>query len=182
MSQPPRDDWDQEDWETDEGPPSPASASRRPAGARPTPLAIGLGGAVAGALVMAVLLFIAGGNPFSNTNEVRYEEITVATVSPEGDRLCWSTEPERRDAPLNCAILALDPRVAMPGEGDRILAGISTLKTPGGIEVQQIVFAGPPGGEAPATSMPTATPDEPVDGQVPAEEGEVPAEDETPAG
>lgn len=154
MSEPPHREPDFDE-HFDEERPAPAPA-RRPAASRPTPLGTAVVGGLVGAVLMAILLIVIGGNPFSDVNEVHYEQFTVATVSEEGDRLCWSREPDRRDAPLDCAILALDPRVAVPQEGDEIMAGIVTLRTPGGVEVQQLVFAGPPSGEAPVTE--TASP------------------------
>lgn len=154
MSEPPYRDPDF-DPDFDEERPAPPSA-RRSAASRPTPLGTAVIGGLVGAVLMAVLLMFIGGNPFSDVNEVHYQQFTVATVSEEGDRICWSREPDRRDAPLDCAILALDPRVAVPQEGDEIMAGIVTLRTPGGVEIQQLVFAGPPSGEAPVTE--TASP------------------------
>jgi hypothetical protein len=106
----------------------------------PNLLAIGAGAVLAGFVLAAVLLLAIGGNPFSDTNEVVYRDITVGSVSPGADQLCWSDRPGQRDAPQQCAILTLDPEGEVPEPGDEVTAGLVRLSTPDGEERLQIIF------------------------------------------
>src|SRR5688572_25265746 len=114
---------------------------RREAGSRVSVLFAGL---IVGALVMTAVWVGIAGNPLSDNNEVVYEQITVADVSAEGDTLCWSEDPRRRDAAQLCAILALDRVVKVPNPGDTIVIGLVMLAPPDRDAVRQIVFVGPP--------------------------------------
>jgi hypothetical protein len=106
----------------------------------PNLLAIGAGAVLAGFVLAAVLLLVVGGNPFSDTNEVVYRDITVGSVSPGEDQLCWSDRPGQRDAPQQCAILTLDPEGEAPEPGDEVTVGLVRLSTPDGEERLQIIF------------------------------------------
>lgn len=101
-------------------------------------------GVVAGLVVGFALAWVAGGNPLADSNQVEFVTVTVASV--DDDRLCWAEEPERRDSPLQCAVLALDPETEPPEEGDRITAGLLALSAPDGTEVRQVVHIGPADG------------------------------------
>ena len=114
---------------------------RREAGSRVGVLFAGL---IVGALVMTGVWVGIAGNPLSDDNEVVYSQITVADVSPEGDTLCWSEDPGRRDAAQLCAILALDRVIEVPSPGDTVEIGLVTLAPPDRDPVRQIVFIGPP--------------------------------------
>lgn len=114
-----------------------------------TPLGAGLAGLIVGALLAGIGLIAIGGNPFSDANDVVYREITVSEISDAGDQICWSTEPGRRDAPQECAILAIDPAAAAPEDGERVTVGLVRLKPPTGDGVQQVVYVR---GSAPAAS------------------------------
>ena len=128
---------------------------RREAGSRVGVLFAGL---IVGALVMTAVWVGIAGNPLSDDNEVTYEQITVADVSEEGDTLCWSEDPRRRDAAQLCAILALDRVLEVPSPGDTVVIGLVMLAPPDREPVRQIVFVGPPdplAEDVPATTEPT---------------------------
>jgi hypothetical protein len=130
---------------------------RREAGSRVGVLFAGL---IVGALVMTGVWVGIAGNPLSDNNEVVYSQITVADVSAEGDTLCWSEDPQRRDAAQLCAILALDRVIEVPNPGDTVTIGLVMLAPPDREPVRQIVFIGPrdPSAEdAPATPGPTVS-------------------------
>lgn len=129
--------------------PAPAAyarpARRTPGGA--TPLGAGLAGLVIGALLAGIGLTLIGGNPFSDVNDVVYQQVVVADISEQGDVLCWPKDPENRGSDRSCAILALDPAAAVPEEGERITVGLVKLRPPDGKVVTQAVYAR---GSAPA--------------------------------
>lgn len=100
-------------------------------------------GGLVGFVVGLLLMIIWMGNPFSTANEIRYETLTVASVSGEQGRLCWSESPEDRDAPQECAILTLDPQSSVPEEGDTITAGLVDIGAPDGTTRTQIIYATP---------------------------------------
>jgi hypothetical protein len=117
-------------------------------GAAPEPTGPGLAvtGLVGGLIGLATgfaLAWAIGGNPLGATNAVHFVELTVETVSEEGDRLCWAEEPGRRDSPLQCAVLALDPAVSPPQAGEDVTIGLVELAAPDGTEIRQIVHVGP---------------------------------------
>ena len=103
-------------------------------------------GLIVGALVMTGIWVGIAGNPLSDTNEVVYSQVTVADVSAEGDTLCWSEDPGRRDAAQLCAILALDRVIEVPQPGDNVVIGMVMLHPPDREATRQVVFIGP--GEA----------------------------------
>jgi len=109
---------------------------RRGGGA--TPLGAGVAGLLIGALLMGIVLSAVGGNPFSDANDVVYRDIVVSDISV--DRICWSTDPGRRDAQLDCAILSIDPTAAVPEEGERVTVGVVNLRTPDGVRATQVVY------------------------------------------
>ena len=110
----------------------------RAPGSRISVLLVGL---LIGAIAATVAWVALAGNPLSDANEVVYETITVADVAPEGDQICWSRNPERRDAERVCAILALDPEVEPPATGDVVTIGRIDLRTPQGDEFRQVVYS-----------------------------------------
>lgn len=112
---------------------------RRPMGGA-TPLGAGVGGLVVGALLAGIGLVAIGGNPFSDANDVTYRDVVVSEISDAGDQICWSTEPGRRDAPQECAILAIDPAAAAPEDGETVTIGLVRLRPPDGRGVQQVVY------------------------------------------
>lgn len=103
-------------------------------------VAVLLVGLLIGAITATVAWVATAGNPLSDANEVVYETITVADVTPENDQLCWSRNPERRDAERLCAILALDPAVEPPSIGDFVTIGRTELRTPEGDAFRQVVY------------------------------------------
>lgn len=111
---------------------------------RPGPMLYALAGLVLGALLGFGLAWAVGGNPLSDANEVEFMQLTVASVSEEGDRLCWADDPDRRDSPLQCAVLALDPAVELPEEGDRVTAGLVRVDAPDGTVLRQVIHTGLP--------------------------------------
>ena len=117
-------------------------AEYRAPGSRVTVLLVGL---LIGAIAATVGWVALSGNPLSDANEVIYETILVADVTPENDQICWSRNPERRDAERLCAILALDPAVTPPEVGDAITIGRIELRTPQGDEFRQVVYTGEAG-------------------------------------
>lgn len=125
--------------------PAAAPAHARPAARRgaggATPLGAGLAGLVIGALLAGIGLTLIGGNPFSDVNDVVYQQVIVADISEQGDVLCWPKDPEDRGSDRSCAILALDPAVAVPTEGERITIGLVKLRPPDGKVVTQAVYA-----------------------------------------
>ena len=116
-------------------------------------------GLLVGAFGVTVAWFLLEGNPLSDANEVVYETITVADVAAEGDQICWSRNPERRDAEQLCAILALDPAVSPPAVGDRVTIGRVQLRSPVGDELRQVVYVSE-GGDAAGSESPTDSPTE----------------------
>lgn len=131
----------------------PRRPEREPA-PRANPAVAGLVGLGVGVVLTAVALFLVGGNPFSDTNEVVFQQVTIAAI--DSDRICWSQDPQRRDAPLECAVLALDPALAQPEEGDDVVIGVVDLEGPD-VEVRQVVYAAPATG-APAPRESPTTP------------------------
>ena len=113
---------------------------RQASGSRVGVLLVGL---LLGAIIMTVVWIAVAGNPFSAANEVLFRDVIVADVTEERDSLCWSEDPQRRDAPQECAILALDPAIEPPQPGDALTIGIVQLRTPDGTEAQQVVHAAP---------------------------------------
>jgi hypothetical protein len=113
-------------------------AEYREPGSRVAVLLVGL---LIGAIAATVAWLAMAGNPLSDANEVVYETITVADVTPQNDQICWSRNPERRDAERVCAILALDPEVIPPAIGDVVTVGIVELRTPQGDEFRQVVYS-----------------------------------------
>ena len=93
---------------------------------------------------MTVVWIAVAGNPFSDANEVVFRDVIVSDVTEARDSLCWSEDPQRRDAPQECAILALDPAIEPPQPGDAVTIGIVQLRAPDGTEAQQVVHAAPP--------------------------------------
>lgn len=116
---------------------------------------VGLVGAVVGLIAGFLLAWVAGGNPLADTNQVEFVTLTVASL--DDDRLCWAEEPQRRDSPLQCAVLALDPATDPPDEGDEVTAGLVTLSAPDGTEVRQVIHVSQAGGSR-ATPGTEATP------------------------
>ena len=112
-------------------------------------------GLLVGALVMTGVWVGIAGNPLSDVNEVVYSQVTVADVSAEGDTLCWSEDPGRRDAAQLCAILALDRVIDVPQPGDSVVIGLIMLRPPDREPTRQIVFIGP--GD-PTVATPEASP------------------------
>jgi hypothetical protein len=125
----------------DQPPPPPDSAPRERSGMGRGNVAL-IGFAVGFLLAVVLLLFLTG-NPLSSANEVRYLDVVVGPVSQTSDELCWSTDVEDPVASRTCAILALDPRAAVPDEGDEVTLGVVDIRAPGGQQQTQIVFAAP---------------------------------------
>lgn len=107
-----------------------------------------------GFIAGVVLVVLVGGNPLSSANEVRYLDVTVGSIGEEQDSLCWSTDPSERDASRRCAILALDPQMTVPQEGERVTIGLADIAPPGQESRSQIVYAGPVGASATASPTP----------------------------
>ena len=128
---------------------------RRERGSRVGVLLVGI---VIGAVAMTVFWFWRAGNPLSDDNEIAFETITVADVSAEGDQICWSQEPARRDSEQLCAILALDPAATPPQPGQTVTIGRTQLRPPSGDGTTQVVYVGPASGSDPADTAPAATP------------------------
>lgn len=131
---------------------------RREPGSRVGVLLVGL---LVGAAIMAIVWLLIGGNPLSDSNEVLYREVVVADVTEERDSMCWSQDPQRRDSPQECAILALDPAVESPQPGDALTIGLVQLRPPDGTEAQQVVYAAPAGApddDATTAPQPTGSP------------------------
>jgi hypothetical protein len=114
-------------------------AEYRAPGSRVAVLFVGL---LIGAVAATIAWIALAGNPLSDANEVIYETITVADVTAEGDQICWSRNPERRDAERLCAILALDPAVEPPIVGDVVTIGRIDLRPPQGEESRHVVYTG----------------------------------------
>ena len=129
----------------DDEPAAAAPAYARPSARRgaggATPLGAGLAGLVIGALLAGIGLTLIGGNPFSDVNDVVYQQVVVADISEQGDVLCWPKDPQDRGSDRSCAILALDPAAAVPAEGERITVGLVRLRPPDGKVVTQAVYA-----------------------------------------
>lgn len=111
---------------------------RRRGAARPAFVALIIGFILGVAVMIAIT-----GNPLSSSNEVEYMDVTVGSVSDEEDSLCWSTDPQERDASRRCAILALDPQSTTPSEGDAVTIGLVQIAPPGMESRTQVVYAGP---------------------------------------
>jgi hypothetical protein len=108
------------------------------------PTAFVLIGLLVGAVAGFALAWVVGGNPLSTVNEVAYREVIVNSVSADADQLCWADDPERRDSPQTCAILALDPALDVPAPGDTVMIGLVEFDTPDGAEFTQVVHVAPP--------------------------------------
>jgi hypothetical protein len=119
------------------------SGNGLPTTTRAGPTLYALVGVLVGIVLGFLIAWVVGGNPLSDANEVEFVQLTVASVSEEGDRLCWAEDPDRRDSPLQCAILALDPAVEPPGEGTRVTAGLVRVDAPDGTELRQVIHVGP---------------------------------------
>lgn len=115
---------------------------RNHGGASPRLTLFGAGviGAVVGAVALFVLIVVLAGNPFSSTNEVQFRRITVASVTEEEDSVCWRVDPERRDSPQECAVLALDPAASLPERGERLVVGVLILDPPDGDAIRHLVY------------------------------------------
>jgi hypothetical protein len=138
-----------------------AALADEPSGrTRPGPTSFVLVGLLVGVIAGFVLAWLIGGNPFSTANEVVYREVVVNSVSPNVDQLCWADEPERRDSPQTCAILALDPELEVPEPGDTVVIGLVDFDTPDGSEFTQVVHVAPPPPEEEAEEGDDAQPDE----------------------
>ncbi len=107
-------------------------------------------GLVVGAVIMTAVWVGVAGNPLSDVNEVVFQQITVADVSEDNDSICWSEDPGRRDATQACAILAIDPKVSLPAQGERVTVGIVTLAPDRGEEITQVVYVAPADDAPPA--------------------------------
>lgn len=118
-------------------------ADTDPAGRRLGPTSFVLIGLLVGLLLGVVLIWVLRGNPFSAANEVVYSEVVVGSVADEDERICWAEDPERRDSPQTCAILALDPELDVPAPGDRVTIGLVEFRTPDGAEFSQVVHVAP---------------------------------------
>ncbi len=139
----------------------PASGAERPQGGAHTrlgPTGFALVGVLVGVVIGVGLAWAVGGNPLSDRNEVVYREVTVNSVSPEEDQICWADEPGRRDSPQTCAILALDPEVPVPSPGVTVMIGLVDLDTPDGAQFRQVIHLGPPSAPE-ADDDPEAEPD-----------------------
>ena len=144
----------------------PGAEHERPARGRggmggATPLGAGLAGLLVGALLAGIVLIAVGGKPFYDANDVTYREIVIEDISDAGDQVCWAREPGRRDAPQDCAILAIDPAAAQPEEGERVTIGLGRLRPPEGDSVLQVVYVR---GSAPAESPAEPGEENPGDG------------------
>ena len=113
---------------------------RREPGSRVGVLLVGL---LLGAIIMTVVWVALAGNPLSDNNEVIFRDVVISDVTEARDSLCWSEDPQRRDAPQECAILALDPAIDPPQAGDALTIGLVQLRTPDGTEAQQVVHVAP---------------------------------------
>ena len=131
----------------------------REPGSRLSVLLVGL---LVGAIGVTVAWFVLGGNPLSDANKVVYETITVADVAAEGDQICWSRNPDRRDAEQLCAVLAIDPAVSPPAVGDRVTIGRVQLRSPAGDEVRQVVYVSAAGDPA-GSELPTEAASDPLE-------------------
>jgi hypothetical protein len=118
----------------DEGPPR----------TRLGPTSYALIGLLVGVLGGFAVAWVLGGNPFSTTNRVEYREVVVNSVSPDADQICWADDPDRRDSPQTCAILALDPEIEVPGPGDQVVIGLVELAPTDNATFTQVVHVGPP--------------------------------------
>ena len=127
---------------------------RREPGSRIGVLLVGL---LLGAVIMTAIWVGVAGNPLSDANEVIFREITVADVSEPRDSICWSDDPQRRDATQQCAILALDPEQQIPDPGDLVLVGVVTLRPARGEQRLQVVYAEPVAGAADAAASETSS-------------------------
>ena len=128
---------------------------RREPGSRVGVLFVGL---LIGAAIMTIVWIVVAGNPLANTNEVVFRDIVVSDVTDDLDSLCWSQDPQRRDAPQECAILALDPALEPPQPGDALTIGVVQLRAPDGTEAQQVIHAVPSDASADeATTAPEPT-------------------------
>ncbi len=127
---------------------------RHEPGSRISVLLVGL---IIGALAMTAVWVAVAGNPLSDTNEVTFFDITVASVNETRDSICWSENPRRRDAVQLCAILALDPKARVPEAGDEVTVGVVTLSPPEGSETRHVVYVTQPRGGAPVSPEPSSS-------------------------
>lgn len=115
---------------------------------RPGPVLYVLIGLGVGAIAMLVGLWATTGNPFSSHNRVEYLVIEPVTVDVDEGQVCWSDEPERRDAQLPCAVLTVDPATGPPTVGEPILAGVVELRAPDDTDQLQMIYVAPPPADA----------------------------------
>ncbi len=106
-------------------------------------LSVLLTGLIIGAIAASVLWFALAGNPLSDSNEVVYQDITVASVNLDKNTVCWSEDPSRRDAGQICAILGIDRSQDPPMPGTRVTIGTVMLQPPGQEASRQAVYAAP---------------------------------------
>ena len=130
---------------------------RRAPGSRFSVFLVGL--LIGGAVMTAVWVALAG-NPLSDTNEVIYENITIANVNLEKNTMCWSEDPSRRDAGQRCAILSLDRSQEPPMPGTRVTVGTVELEPPDEDVTRQAVYVSSARRQrsSEAATEPTATP------------------------
>jgi hypothetical protein len=110
---------------------------------RPGPTMYVLIGLLVGLVLGFAAAWLLGGNPFSQANDVVYTEVVVGSVTEEADQICWAEDPERRDSGQTCAILALDPEIEVPEQGEVVTIGIVEFRTPDGAEFTQVVHVAP---------------------------------------
>jgi hypothetical protein len=110
---------------------------------RPGPTMYVLIGLLVGLVLGIVLVWVLSGNPFSRANQVVYTEVVVGSVTDDADQICWAEDPDRRDSGQTCAILALDPELDVPEQGDVVTIGIVEFRTPDGSEFTQVVHVAP---------------------------------------
>lgn len=127
---------------------------RRQPGSRLSVLLIGL---IVGALIMTGVWVAMAGNPLSDTNEVTFLDITVASLNETEDSICWSENPRRRDAVQLCAILGLDPKARVPEVGDEVTVGVVDLLPPTGNETRHVVYVSAPQDDDAPSPGPTAS-------------------------
>jgi hypothetical protein len=129
-------------------------------GRRAGPTSLVLIGLLLGLVLGFILAWVLGGNPLSQANEVVYTEVMVGSVTEDADQICWAEDPDRRDSGQTCAILALDPELDVPEEGDVVTIGIVEFRTPDGSEFTQVVHVAPAAGDFDAATDPAVLPDD----------------------